>query len=369
MVKFLDLEAINKSFEPQLSQALRRVMDSGWYLLGKEVTAFEKAFSQYIGCTHTVAVGSGLDALKLIFLAYIQIGAMRTGDEIIVPANTCIATFLAISSSGLIPVPVEPEMLSYNIDPLEIERKISKKTRAIMIVHLYGQVAMHEHIAGLIGKYGLILIEDNAQAVGGLYGDIRTGAIGHAAAHSFYPSKNLGAMGDGGAVTTNDHLLADTIRTLANYGSIQKNVNRYQGINSRLDELQAAVLRVKLARLDEDNKKRGIIAKSYIHNIKNMHIILPKVSVYGMSMLGHVWHLFVIRSEERDRLQSYLYSHDIQTQIHYPIPPHKQEAYKQMNHLNFPKTEVIHNEVLSLPISPLISQEDVFKVIETINRF
>ena len=343
MIKFLDLKAINDSFEPELSQAIKRVLDSGWYLLGNEVKAFEQEYAGYIGSKHCIGVANGLDALRLILKAYIEIGIMQEGDEIIVPANTYIASILAITDNRLVPVFVEPDINTYNIDPIKIEEKITKRTKGIMIVHLYGQNAMHPEIQRIVDKYNLKLIEDNAQAVGAQYGETRTGSIGHAAGHSFYPGKNLGCLGDGGAVTTDNDELAFVIRALANYGSNKKYVNDYQGLNSRLDEIQAAILRTKLPRLDADNQRRREIAQYYLDNIKHPDIILPKVDILNKLKLetwnlelSHIWHIFIIRTKHRDKLQQYLTDNGIQTLIHYPIPPHKQLAYKEWNDLRFP---------------------------------
>ncbi len=365
MIKFLDLKAINDSFEPDLSNAVKRVLDSGWYLLGEENKAFEREYAQFIGTKHCIGVANGLDALRLILKAYINLGEMREGDEIIVPANTFIATILAITDNNLKPVLVEPNLYTYNIDPFKIENKITEKTKGIMLVHLYGQNGMHLEIARLATKYNLKIIEDNAQAVGAYWGNKRTGSIGVAAGHSFYPGKNLGALGDAGAVTTDDDNLASVIRAIANYGSIKKYVNDYQGLNSRLDEIQAAILRVKLPRLDADNQRRREIARYYIENIKHPDIILPKVTDWD----NHIFHIFPIRCVQRDALQNYLTEQDIQTLIHYPIPPHKQKAYREWNKLNFPITEKIHEEILSLPISPVMADKEIYTVINCINNF
>ncbi|HAF30079.1 MAG TPA: aminotransferase [Bacteroidales bacterium] len=380
MIKFLDLKAINDSYEPELSDAVKRVLDSGWYLLGKENEAFEQEYASYIGTRHCIGVANGLDALRLIFKAYILMGIMQEGDEVIVPANTYIASILAITDNRLVPILVEPDITTYNIDSELIEAKITKRTKAIMIVHLYGQNAMNAEIQGLVDKYNLKLIEDNAQAAGCFYGNNRTGSLGDAAGHSFYPGKNLGALGDGGAVTTNDEKLASVIRALANYGSTKKYVNDYQGLNSRLDEIQAAILRVKLKRLDADNQRRREIAQYYIENIKHPEIVLPFANSqklipkgrdlrYASVANSHIWHLFVIRTPQRDQLQQYLTENGIQTLIHYPIPPHKQLAYKEWNGLCFPITEKIHYEVLSLPISPVMREEEFVKVVERLDEF
>ena len=374
MIKFLDLKAINDSFEPELSEAVQRVLDSGWYLLGNETMNFEKEFSSYIGTKHCIGVGNGLDALRLILKAYIELGKMNEGDEIIVPANTFIASILTITDNRLKPVLVEPKVETYNIDPYKIEEKITDRTKGIMIVHLYGQNAMHPEIQRLVDKYDLKLIEDNAQAIGAYYLEKRTGSLGHAAGHSFYPGKNLGALGDGGAVTTDDDKLADVIRALANYGSNKKYINDYRGLNSRLDEIQAAILRVKLKRLDDDNQRRNEIAKCYCENITNPDIILPVSRHYFEPKtqnlkLSHVWHLFVIRHSNREQLQKHLTENNIQTLIHYPIPPHKQLAYKEWNNMSYPITEEIHKEVLSLPVSPVMTDDETMKINEIINSF
>jgi dTDP-4-amino-4,6-dideoxygalactose transaminase len=363
MIKFLDLKIINDSFEPELSNAISRVVNSGWYILGKEASAFEHEYAEYIGSKHCIGVANGLDALRLILRAYLESGVMKEGDEVIVPANTYIATILAITDNRLKPVLVEPDINTYNIDPFLIEEKITDRTKGIMIVHLYGQNAMHAEIQRLADKYKLKLIEDNAQAHGCYYGDKRTGSIGHAAGHSFYPGKNLGALGDAGAVTTDDDELADVIRAFGNYGSRKKYVNDYQGLNSRLDEIQAAVLRVKLKRLDSDNQKRREIAKYYCDKINHPKIILPN----SKSPLSHVWHLFIIRTSSRDKLQKYLNSYGIQTLIHYPIPPHKQLAYKGWFSKSYPLTEKIHIEVLSLPINSGITEREQTSIIDLIN--
>ena len=371
MIKFLDLKSINDSFEPELSEAVNRVLNSGWYLLGNETKAFEKEYAEFTGTKHCIAVGNGLDALRLILKAYMTLGTMEEGDEIIVPANTYIASILSITDNRLKPVLVEPDIDTYNLDPKKIEEKITSRTKGILLVHLYGQNAMHAGIQHLVDKYDLKLLEDNAQAAGGYWENKRTGSLGHAAGHSFYPGKNLGALGDGGAVTTDDEELADTIRTLANYGSRKKYVNDYQGLNSRLDELHAAVLRVKLKRLDADNARRNELAQLYIENITNEKIVLPVTKDFFKAENAtnpvHVWHLFVIRHAERDKLQQYLADKGIQTLIHYPIPPHKQQAYKAWNKLSFPVTEKIHNEVLSLPISQVMNTIEIQQVVEALN--
>jgi dTDP-4-amino-4,6-dideoxygalactose transaminase len=371
MIKFLDLKKINNSFQPQISDALNRVVDSGWYLLGDEVKSFENEYGNFIGSKHCIGVANGLDALRLIFKAYIELGVINEGDEIIVPANTYIASILAITDNRLKPVLIEPDINTYNIDPYKIEAKISARTKGIMIVHLYGQNAMHPEILRLIQKYKLKLIEDNAQAQGCFYGSKRTGSLGDAAGHSFYPGKNLGALGDAGAVTTDDDELADIIRTIANYGSKVKYQNLYKGLNSRLDEIQAAVLRVKLPRLDADNQHRREIAQYYMSNLDNKSIILPTCGnqLPANCNLEHVWHLFVIRTTNRNKLQKYLDENGIQTLIHYPIPAHKQNAYKEWDKTYLPISEKIHDQVLSLPISPVMEEGDVEEVIKVLSGF
>lgn len=377
MIKFLDLQAINNSFEPELSQAVQRVVHSGWYLLGEETKQFEKEYGAFCGAKHCIGVANGLDALRLILKAWIEMGFMKEGDEIIVPANTYIASILAITDNRLVPVLVEPDINTYNIDPFLIEEKITERTKAIMIVHLYGKIAMHPEIERLVAKYKLKLIEDGAQSQGAEYicvdGTVKiSGNIGHAAGHSFYPGKNLGALGDAGAVTTNDDELAELVRTIANYGSKLKYQNKYSGLNSRLDEIQAAALRVKLQRMEADNQQRRTIAQYYIDNINNKHILLPMVTQGNHSVASnrsHVWHLFVVRNTDRDNLQKYLEANGVQTLIHYPIPPHKQEAYRQWNHLSFPITEKIHGEVLSLPMSPLLSLLEAEIIVNHLNNY
>jgi len=366
MIKFLDLKSINYCYKDEINQAMKRVVDSGWYLLGKEVEKFEKSYSDFIGSKYCIGVGNGLDALRLIFRSYLELGIMKIGDEVIVPANTYIASILAISDNRLKPVLVEPDISSYNIDPFKIEEKITGKTKAIMIVHLYGQNSMHPEIMRVAKKYNLKIVEDNAQAAGACYGKQRTGSLGDATGHSFYPGKNLGALGDGGAVTTDDAELASAVRTIANYGSSQKYINDYKGFNSRLDEIQAAVLRVKLKRLDQDNQIRREIAEYYCEIITNTNIVLPQLPE---NPLSHVWHLFVIRCPEREKLQQHLFENGIQTLIHYPIPPHKQKAYQQYNHMELITTEQIHKEVLSIPIGLHLSTEQIDKIIRVIDNY
>jgi dTDP-4-amino-4,6-dideoxygalactose transaminase len=376
MIKFLDLKALNQSFEPELSQAIQRAAQSGWYLLGEENKLFEQEYAAFCGARHCIGVANGLDALRLILKAWMHLGLMQEGDEIIVPANTYIASLLAITDNKLVPVLVEPDINTYNIDPFLVEQKITSRTKAIMIVHLYGKNAMHTEIERLANKYQLKLIEDGAQSQGAEFtftdGTVKaSGNIGDAAGHSFYPGKNLGALGDAGAVTTNDDALADIIRAIANYGSVVKYQNKFEGLNSRLDEIQAAALRVKLKRMEADNQRRRTIAQFYADAITNTNIILPELQTKHQikNNKGHVWHLFVVRSAQRDALQQYLLQHDIQTLIHYPIPPHKQQAYPQLHHLSLPITEKIHQEVISLPFSPVIAQSDLDKVVDVMNKF
>lgn len=365
MIKFLDLQKITQKYSEEIHTAVARVIDSGWYLQGVENERFEYMYSEYIGTKHTIGCANGLDALIWIFRAYIELGIMQPGDEIIVPANTYIASILAITENNLKPVLIEPDIDTLQIDGSKIEAAINSKTKGILIVHLYGQCAYTETIAQLSQIYNLKLIEDNAQAHGCLYNGRKTGALGDAAGHSFYPGKNLGALGDGGAVTTDDDELAETVRTLANYGSSKKYVFKYTGRNSRLDEIQAAILTVKLRHLDEDIKLRKHFARLYMDGIKNDKIKLLTISDWD----AHVFHLFPVLCKDRDALQDYLTRNEIQTIIHYPIPPHKQECYKDMNELSLPTTEQIHREELSLPISPVMTENEVMKVIDVINKW
>lgn len=364
-MKYLDLKKINDSFEPELSLAVQRVLFSGWYLLGEEVRHFESAFAAYCGVSNCVGVGNGLDALTLIFNAYIELGELQEGDEVIVPANTYIASILSVTRNRLTPVLVEPDSRTYNLDPSEIEAAITSKTKAILPVHLYGQCADMVQIKMIALKHGLKIVEDAAHAHGAVCDGNRTGSLGDAAGFSFYPVKNLGCLGDGGCVTTNDARLADCVRALANYGSEKKNVNRYQGVNSRLDEMQAAVLRLKLHRLDQDNEQRRKRARYYMEHIQNSQVILPDVADWN----AHVFHIFPVMCDKREALQSFLQANDIQTMIHYPIPPHKQVAFVSWNSLNLPVTESLHARELSLPISPLMTMKEAEKVCNCINNF
>jgi dTDP-4-amino-4,6-dideoxygalactose transaminase len=366
MIKFLDLQKINAQYASELKQVASEVIDSGWYLLGNRVEKFELELASYINVKHAIAVGNGLDALRLIFRAYKELGIMQNGDEVIVPANTYIATILAITDNGLKPILVEPDIDTYNLNISKIEGYITKRTKAILVVHLYGRVCWSVNIEALAKKHKLKIIEDNAQAIGAQWKGIKTGALADAAGFSFYPGKNLGALGDSGAVTTNDDELTKVVRALANYGSHQKYENKYQGLNSRMDEIQAAFLTVKLKYIDIENQVRRDIAKFYIDNCKNDIITFPQSP---KDALDHVWHLFVIRTENRNLLQKFLADKGIQTLIHYPIPPHKQGAYTDLNTLSFEITEKIHKEVLSLPISPVMKLEDVQLVTELINNY
>jgi dTDP-4-amino-4,6-dideoxygalactose transaminase len=373
MIKFLDLEKVNAQYADELKQAAAEVIDSGWYLLGDRVKRFETNLANYICVKNAIGVANGLDALRLILKAYIQLGVMNEGDEIIVPANTYIASILAITDNRLKPVLVEPNINTYNLDFELIEEKITERTKAIMVVHLYGQVCWGTKLEELAKKFNLKIIEDNAQAIGAQWNGIRTGALGDAAGFSFYPGKNLGALGDSGAVTTNDCTLAEVVRAIANYGSKIKYVNEYQGLNSRLDELQAAFLDIKLNHLDAENQRRREIAEYYCNNIKNPDIILPcqfnSSLITHHSSHSHVWHLFVIRTLNRHKIQTHLTQNGVQTLIHYPTPPHKQLAYKDWSASKFPITERIHDEVLSLPISPVITDDEAKRIVEIINQF
>ena len=366
MISYCSLQSITALHATELHEAVQRVVDSGWYLQGAENKRFEAEYASYIGTPYCIGVANGLDALILIIRAYKEMGLMQDGDEIIVPANTYIASILAITENGLKAVLVEPDINTLQIDDRLIEQAITPRTKAIMIVHLYGRCAYTERIGEICRKYDLKLIEDNAQAHGCLFnGTRRTGSLGDAAGHSFYPGKNLGAFGDGGAVTTADKKLADTVRTLANYGSSRKYVFDFCGRNSRLDEIHAAVLSVKLKHLDEDNEARRVIADHYYEHISHPEIIIPRTEDRG----SNVFHIFPIICNRRDELQAYLKEHGVQTIIHYPIPPHKQECYAEWNSLSFPITEKIHCEELSLPMSQAMSDDDVQTVIQALNEW
>ncbi len=364
-IKFYDLQKITAAHAEEITEAVNKVINEGWFIRGKQNALFNQNYASYIGAKHAVGVANGLDALTLIFRAYKELGAMSDGDEVIVPANTYIASILSITENNLIPILVEPNIKTLQIDENLIEKAITPKTRAVMIVHLYGRCAYTEKIGNICKKYGLKLIEDNAQAHGCLFGGRKTGSLAHAAGHSFYPTKNLGALGDGGSVTTNDDELADLISRLGNYGSKEKNIFALKGRNSRLDEIQAAILNVKLKYLDEENTHRKEIADFYVKNIRHKKITLPEQT----NSASNVFHLFPIFSKERDELQEYLVKNGIQTAIHYPIPPHKQNCFAAWNHLEFPMTEKIHREELSLPISPVISLDEAKKIVDFLNKF
>lgn len=375
MIKYLDLQKITDKHSKEIKSAVNSVIDSGWFLLGEANRKFEKNYSNFIGTKYCIGVANGLDALVLILRAYIELGVMKEGDEIIVPANTYIASIIAITESGLKPILVEPRISNYQINDTLIEEVITPKTKAIMIVHLYGQCAYTDMIGYLCRKYNLKLIEDNAQAHGCSFiiqshtqnqkNNIRTGAIGDAAGHSFYPGKNLGALGDGGAITTNDELLANIVRALANYGSNKKYIFKFIGRNSRLDEIQAAVLNVKLKYLDKDNLIRKKIAQYYMTHINNDEIIMPTVENWE----SHVFHIFPIRCKRRDELLLFLHDKNIQTMIHYPIPPHLQECYQYYFSRNYLVTEQIHKEELSLPMNPILKKNEIKYIVDTINSF
>lgn len=365
MIKYLDLKSVTAQHSSEISDAVQCVVDRGWYLQGEENKAFCEEFASFIGTAHCVGCGNGLDALTLILRAYKEMGVMQDGDEVIVPANTYIATILAITENNLKPVLVEPRIDTFQIDDTRIEEAITPRTRAIMIVHLYGKCAYTDRIGDICRRHNLRLIEDNAQAHGCKYGNRRTGSLGDAAAHSFYPGKNLGALGDGGAVTTNDTELAETIAALANYGSSRKYVFDYKGRNSRLDEVQAAVLRVKLRYLDADNSRRRDIALQYAERIQNERLQLPSMEYCKES----VHHIFPVLCKQRDELQKYLLENGVQTQVHYPIPPHRQLCYKEMAEQKLPVTEQIHAEELSIPLNQTLTEEEVETIIGLLNKF
>lgn len=364
-IDFLDLFAINQRQHKELVSAFSRVLDSGWYIMGEELEQFEKEFAEYCGVKYCIGVANGLDALILVLRAWKELGYLEDGDEVLVPANTYIASILAITENKLVPVLVEPDIETYNINPALIENYITEKTKAILPVHLYGLLCNMPEISAIARKYNLLILEDCAQAHGAIRDGRKAGAWGDAAGFSFYPGKNLGALGDAGAVTTNNAELSSTIKALRNYGSHKKYENIYQGLNSRLDELQAALLRVKIHTLPEDTAIRQRIAEKYIREIKNPAITLPVYEGQG----AHVWHLFVVRIANREKFQSYLLEKGIKTLIHYPLPPHKQQAYQNMSSLSLPITEQLHDEVISLPISPVMSEDDVNYVIKMVNDY
>lgn len=364
MIPFLDLKSINAQYRNELIEACTRVIDSGWYISGNELTSFEHNFANYCGTKHAIGVANGLDALILTLRAWMELGQLQAGDEIIVPANTYIASILAISANDLIPVLVEPDLTTYNLCPQKTQAAITDKSRAILPVHLYGQMADMPEIMKIAKDHDLLVLEDSAQAHGASIDGKKAGNWGNASAFSFYPGKNLGALGDAGAVTTNIDELAETLRALRNYGSHEKYKNLFQGVNSRLDEIQAAILNVKLPNLDKETAHRRKVAQAYLQGIDNPYITLPNQA--GES---HVWHVFVVRCEQRDDLQKYLERQGIQTLIHYPIPPHKQQAYQEWNNLSYPISEQIHSQVISLPMGPTLAMADVDKIINAVNSF
>ena len=365
MIPFLDLQTINAQYSEQLKEACARVIDSGWYLNGNELSEFEKEFSSYCGTKYCVGVANGLDALTLTLRAWKELGKLKNGDEVIVQANTYIATILAITENGLTPVLVEPDERSFNLSASNIEKAITDNTKVILPVHLYGQISPMSDITAIAKKYSLLVLEDCAQAHGAEIEGARVGSWGDAAAFSFYPGKNLGALGDAGAVTTNNQQLADTVRALGNYGSSIRYEHKFKGVNSRMDEIQAAMLSVKLKYLDNEIKARQLVAKKYLAGINNPLVELPVVDDES----SHVWHLFVIKTDQREKLSSYLLDNGIETLIHYPTAPHKQGAYKEWENKVFPISEKLHEQVLSLPISPIMTNEQVEKIISVINKF
>ncbi|MGT4070158.1 UNVERIFIED_CONTAM: DegT/DnrJ/EryC1/StrS family aminotransferase [Aeromonas hydrophila] len=365
MINFLDLKLINSQYQQELKDACARVIDSGWYIMGNELSSFETEFAGYCGTKHAIGVANGLDALIITLRAWKELGKLQAGDEVIVQANTYIASILAITENDLVPVLVEPNPSTYNLDSVKVEAAITSKTKVILPVHLYGQLSSMQEIMGIAKQHNLLVLEDCAQAHGAEINGQRAGNWGDAAGFSFYPGKNLGALGDAGAITTNDDELAQTIKALRNYGSHKKYENLYQGVNSRLDEIQAAMLRVKLPYLEAETILRQKISHAYRSGITNPLVTLPHI----VDELTHVWHLFVVRCEQREALQKYLAEQGIQTLIHYPIAPHKQQAYKQWNHISLPVTEKIHQQVLSLPLDPTMSEEAVARVIAAVNGF
>lgn len=371
MIPFLDLKLINEQYRDELVEACARVIDSGWYIAGNELAAFEQEFTRYCGSKHAVGVANGLDALILILRAWKELGKLKEGDEVIVPSNTYIASILAISANNLTPVLVEPDLITYNLCPIKTEQAITQKTRVILPVHLYGQIADMPKIMRIAKQHDLLVLEDSAQAHGASIDGTRVGNWGDASGFSFYPGKNLGALGDAGAITTSDDELANTLRALRNYGSHEKYKNIFQGVNSRLDEIQAAMLSVKLKHLDTEIFRRREVASAYLNGVNNKLITLP-INDTGIEVINyekHVWHVFVIRCEKREALQKHLLEHDIETLIHYPVPPHKQEAYKEWVDHNYPVSELMHDQVISLPIGPTITSEQVNIVISACNSF
>ena len=369
MISFLDLKSINQQYREQLIEACTRVIDSGWYIGGKELEQFELNFAQFCGTKYAIGVANGLDALILTLRAWKELGKLQDGDEVIVPSNTYIASILAISANNLTPILVEPDSATFNLDPKKIEAVITDKTRVILPVHLYGQLAAMPQIMEIAQKNNLLVLEDSAQSHGAEINGIKAGNWGDAAGFSFYPGKNLGALGDAGAITTNDSELANMLKALRNYGSHEKYKNLVKGVNSRLDEIQAAMLDIKLKFLNQDIIHRRKIAQHYLEGINNPLIHLPKVEGDAINNKQNVWHLFVIRTQYRQNLQQYLIEHGVQTLIHYPIPPHKQQAYYEWENQKYPISEIMHEEVLSLPIGPTLTFEDVQKIIHLCNEF
>lgn len=365
MIPYLPLKEITASYEPEITVALQQIVERGWFLLGEECASFEKEYAAYIGSRHCIACGNGYDALWLILRAYREAGVLHDGDEVIVPANTFIASVLAITNNNLTPIFADVDPTTYLVGEKELREAVTPRTKAYMMVHLYGQCAYSDAIGTFCRERGIKIIEDNAQAHGSQYNNRRTGSLGDAAAHSFYPGKNLGALGDAGAVTTDDPMLADTIASLHNYGSHKKYIHNHAGINSRMDEFQAAILRIKLRRLDEDNNRRHAIARKYIEKIDNPHVLTPHIEKYD----AHVFHIFPLMSAERDCLRQHLEAHGIQTQIHYPIPPHKQQCYGEWSHLTFPIAERLSREELSLPLHPLLTEAETDEIIAAVNNF
>ena len=369
MIPFLDLKSINQQYRNELIEACTRVIDSGWYITGNELKAFEEHFASYCGTKYAIGVANGLDALILTLRAWKELGKLKDGDEVIVPSNTYIASILAITANNLTPILVEPDIYTYNIDPKNIEQAITSKTRAILPVHLYGQLANMPEIIAIAKQYNLLVLEDSAQSHGAMLDGKKAGNWGDAAGFSFYPGKNLGALGDAGAVTTDDAELAEMIKALRNYGSHEKYKNLVPGINSRLDEMQAALLNVKLKYLDKETAHRRKIANIYLQGINNPFITLPLNNIDAENYSQHVWHVFVVRTEYRQDFQKYLTDNGVQTLIHYPIPPHKQQAYQEWNDLSYPIAEKIHHEVISLPMSPTLNIEEARQVVTVCNNF
>ncbi|MEZ9394457.1 DegT/DnrJ/EryC1/StrS family aminotransferase [Vibrio splendidus] len=365
MIEFLNLKSVNDRYSSELKEACSRVIDSGWYIMGNELAAFEQEFAMYCGTQYCIGVANGLDALTLTLRAWKELGRLQAGDEVIVPANTYIASVLAITENDLVPVLVEPDEDTFNLSISNIQSALTEKTKAILPVHLYGQISPMDEIMSLANEHKLLVLEDCAQSHGAQIKDKKCGSWGNAAGFSFYPGKNLGALGDAGAITTNDKELYDVLVALRNYGSHKKYENKYQGVNSRLDEIQAAMLRVKLQHLDKETAHRQHIAQLYLEGISNPKVILPKLTMKE----GHVWHLFVLRTSDRPALMEHLEKHGIQTLIHYPTPPHQQAAYQDFSHLSLPLTETIHEEVMSIPMGPTLSVDQAKEIIFAINKF